>query len=193
MDREPPAEGPQAPRIAERSPLTAGSSLARSLRGAIEVALGLDPLWAIVAVLGFILLAWRVPWNESLEDLTEGRIARADIVAPFDVEVPDEARAEEIREAARRAVDEVYIFEPKASARVDRELRDFSAGGPPGSLDPALASVPPDRGGPPTESVRRRPDALQMIVARSDTPRRAPSRSGTRGRDRRSRSTTRTV
>lgn len=174
MDKDPPVEGPEGPRRPERSArATPAARAARRLRKWVDFALGHDALWAVVAVLGFVALAWHSPWIESFEDLAEGRITRADIVAPFDVEIPDEARAEESREQARRAIDEVYTFEPRANARLDRELLEGPESGSfPGSPDPAFVAILRKPGGGEILNALRQivRDALaEMIVARRDT------------------------
>src|SRR5436309_6971171 len=143
------------------------------VRDLIDFLLNHDSLWAVLAVGLFLVLMWRNPWGEKFGDLFEGRIADADIVAPFDVEIPDEARTAESREQARRAVNDVYVFDAKAADRLDRDLQKEAASGRlPGSPSPVLeAALTKSRGGEPLRALRQIASSVlsEMIVARRDT------------------------
>ena len=164
-------QGEKEPR--EASPGAGEGGRLGRLRRSLDIVLGREIVWAGVAVALFALLSWRSPWTEGLRDLSEGRIATFDLVVPIDVEIPDEPRTAEAREHARRAVDEVYTFEPRANARLDAELQEgFATGTLPGSPDPALAAAlrRPGRG-EPMGAIRQvlRAVLSEKIVARRDT------------------------
>src|SRR5206468_4274077 len=110
-----PPAGPQGPGgSGSRGRSPAASFLAIRARHAADAALRRDWIWAGLLVLVLVGLAWHTPWTEGFEGLAEGHLAQADLVAPFDLEIPDEARTQQSREQARRAVDEVYVFEQAA-------------------------------------------------------------------------------
>jgi membrane-associated HD superfamily phosphohydrolase len=140
-----PAGGPsdEDPRPGASRPLNRRDLLrAVHLRKPIDFALRHESLWAAATVLLLLLLTWRPPWGQSFGALFEGRIADADVTAPFDVEIRDDVRTAERREQARRAVDDVYVFDDKAAARLEHDLQEgASAGSLSGAADPALAAV----------------------------------------------------
>jgi putative nucleotidyltransferase with HDIG domain len=91
----------------------------------------------------------------------------------LDVEIPAEARTAERVEQARRAVDDVYVFDGKAAERIDAETEEaFARGSLPGSPDQALSAAL--RGPHGAETIRQMRGILrailsEKIVARRDT------------------------
>jgi putative nucleotidyltransferase with HDIG domain len=69
-------------------------------------------IWGVVAVVGCtVLLLPRVGGN--LPDWEVGDVATFDVVVPRDLNLPDEAATESVREEARAAVLPVYDYEPR--------------------------------------------------------------------------------
>ncbi len=127
-----------------------------------------------------VALTWRSPWGRRLGELFEGRIVTSDIVAPFDLEIPDEARTSERIEQARRAVDDVYLFDAKAGERVEQELGEALApGSAQGPADPALAAALRGPRGPETIAALRE-DRRAGSSPRRSSPARTPSRATAR-------------
>ena len=155
-------------------PPRAGGWLSTHLRAWTEAVARRNWLWAVVFVLALLAFTWRSPWAERFGgELFEGRMAESDIVAPFDVEIADEVRTAEGVEQARRAVDDVYVFDTQAADRIDRELDEaYAAGTLPGRPDPALAAAL--RGPKGAEAMRQirqivRTILSEKIVARLET------------------------
>src|SRR5262245_25501233 len=143
------------------------------LRSAIDAALRHEWIWAIVTVVLLVLLTWRPPWGKSFGELFEGRIADSDVTAPFDVEIRDDVRTDERRQQARRAVDDIYVFDDQAAARLERDLPDnVPASALPGSPDPSVAAILRRGHGDVLRAVRGVVHTVfgeKMIVARPDT------------------------
>ena len=139
MDKDPPASGAGAPKPG-RPPFPGGERAgSRRFRAALDLALKHDAVWLVLVVAVLTFLCWRSPWTENFDAAAEGRIASADLVVPYDVEVPDEARTAAIREQARRNVGDVYVFEQRANERLDRDLEAaFASGSLPGLPDAAF-------------------------------------------------------
>ena len=173
MDKEPPpGSSEDTGRSGGRGGSAPASSLVRYARRAADACLRHDILWAGLCIIVFVALAWHTPWTEGFEDLAEGHLAQADLIAPFDLDIPDEARTSQSREQARRTVDDVYIFEQKANARLDQEIEEgFASGAPPGAPAPGLLETLTRPGGADLLDVIRRilrDELSEMIVARRD-------------------------
>ena len=142
-------------------------------RGILETVMGFEALWAVATVAVLVLLTWRSPWGQRFGDLFEGRIAGSDIVAPFDLDLPDEARTAERIEQARRAVDDLYLFDARAGDRVEQEIDEgLLPGAKQGPADPAVAAaLRSPRGQEALAAMCRiaRVILSEKIIARSDT------------------------
>lgn len=170
-----PAGGPSEEGSIPQGPHPAPRRLlgAVRLRGAIDAVLRHEWVWAVGTVLLLLLLTWRPPWGKSFGELFEGRIADSDVTAPFDVEIRDEVRTDERRQQARRAVDDIYVFDDKAGVRIERDLQDnVPASALPGSPDPAVGAILRRGHGEVLRAVRgivRTVFDERLIVARPDT------------------------
>lgn len=175
MDEPPAMPPPDRPDLVEadsriRRPRFRFPGLGRG----IAVVLGVEAAWAVLAVLVLLLLTWRSPWGVHYGKLFEGRIAESDIVASFQVEIPDETRTSERVEQARRAVNDVYVFDAKAAERLDLDLQSaLTKGALPGSADSIwVSSVLRGPGGAEAAAAIRQiaqTVLTEKIVARLDT------------------------
>jgi hypothetical protein len=143
------------------------------LKRLLDSILRAELVWAFATVAILVALTWRSPWGRRLGELFEGRMVATDIVAPFDLDLPDEVRTAERIEQARRAVDDVYLFDAKAGERLEAELAEALApGSPQAPADPALAeALRGPRGHEALAELGRigRELLSEKIVARTDT------------------------
>jgi putative nucleotidyltransferase with HDIG domain len=108
----PPAEAPE-----EETPLSLGQKALKSIW----------PFIVLTSVIVAIFLT-RLP-SRSLSGLSQGAIAPADIVAPFDLVIEDRQATERKRDEAVAAVLPIYTYDPNVFANTEEKIRLIFAQG----------------------------------------------------------------